>query len=357
MSKPSQLNLNIEFPISRSVAIFTRLLYESQMVSVNNNTVGDTDHHRREAAVTLAHISDPHIACIQDVTARDLLTKRLFGYLKWKLHRGARHGDIVLSALRSDLMETQPDHIVVTGDLTHLSLPAEFKKSRRWLQSLGSPSRVTVIPGNHDRYVRTAWNDTMAYWEDYMQSDAPGDAEGNPRPPDRLFPLLRIRGPAAIIGVDTALPTPPYLATGSIGDLQLQNLESLLAHTARQKYFRVVLIHHCPVAGRTGRRKRLTDAAALQAVLDRQGAELILHGHDHRDRQSFLSLTAGRIPVMGAASISALDRAPNLRARYYLYRISPEGCNWKVGLAVRIYHPGKNQFIPERSGQLIPEPG
>ena len=339
------------------VAIFTRLLYESQMVSANNHTVGATDHSRREAAVTLAHISDPHIACLQDVTARDLLTKRLFGYLKWKLHRGAKHGDIVLSALRSDLMETQPDHIVVTGDLTHLSLPAEFRKSRRWLQSLGSPSRVTVIPGNHDRYVRTAWKDTMAYWEDYMRSDAPGDTEGNPRLPDRLFPLLRIRGPAAIIGVSTALPTTPYLATGSIGVLQLQNLESLLAQTARQKYFRVVLIHHCPVAGQTGHRKRLTDAAALQAVLDRQGAELILHGHDHRDRQSFLRLAAGRIPVMGAASISALDRAPKLRARYYLYRISPEGCNWKVSLAVRIYHPGKNRFIPERSVRLIPEPG
>src|SRR5210317_263877 len=150
------------------------------MVSINSDnhhitgSLSPTDDGPSSAStLTLAHLSDPHISCMNAITARDLVGKRLFGYLSWKLHRGARHGDSVLSALHADLAKTKPDHIAVTGDLTHLSLSAEFKKARQWLQSIGSPSKVTVIPGNHDAYVHTDWHKTMAHWTEYMLSDAP----------------------------------------------------------------------------------------------------------------------------------------------------------------------------------------
>ena len=126
------------------------------------------------STIALAHISDPHMSCMNAITTRDLLGKRLFGYLRWKLHRGSRHGDGLLSALQADLAKTKPDHIAVTGDLTHLSLPAEFKKAGEWLKSMGSPSQVTVIPGNHDTYVHTDWHKTMARWTEYMLSDTMG---------------------------------------------------------------------------------------------------------------------------------------------------------------------------------------
>jgi 3',5'-cyclic AMP phosphodiesterase CpdA len=217
--------------------------------------------------MTLAHLSDPHISYMNAITARDLLGKRLFGYLRWKLHRGAKHGDSVLSALQADLAKTKPDHIAVTGDLTHLSLSAEFKKSRQWLQLLGPPSQVTVIPGNHDTYVNTDWYKTMAYWTEYMLSDTPRDDDHNLKNMDRIFPCLRIRGRVAIIGVCTAQPSAPHLAVGSIGTLQLHRLEKILSQTARQKYFRVVLIHHPPVSGTVSWRKRLTDAPAASRPL------------------------------------------------------------------------------------------
>lgn len=289
---------------------------------------------------------------MDDITARDLVSKRLFGYLRWKLHRGAEHGSKVLSALQSDLAQTQPDQIAVTGDLTHLGLSAEYKKARQWLQKLGSPSQVTVIPGNHDAYVKIIWHQTMAHWTDYMIGDTPRKDDRQASPAENIFPSLRIRGCVALIGVSTARPSAPHLAVGSIGAGQLQNLEAILARTAQKQLYRVVLIHHPPAPGIVSWRKRLTDAPDLRPLLEQYGVELILHGHAHRTLYNYLPTPAGSIPVMGAPSISALGRTPERRARYYIYQIAPGSGGWEVSLEVRIYSPQKNCFIRESEQRL-----
>jgi len=322
----------------------------------NSHVTGDPspviDGPTAETTITLAHLSDPHISCMGDITARDLVNKRLFGYLRWKLHRGAEHGSSVLSALQTDLEQTKPDHIAVTGDLTHLSLSAEFKETRQWLQSLGSPSQVTVIPGNHDAYVKLIWHQTMAHWSEYMISDTPREDDQKANHTENIFPSLRTRGCIALIGVCTARPSAPHLAVGSIGTRQLQNLETILAQTAKKRLYRVVLIHHPPAPGTVSWRKRLTDAAELRSLLEQYGVGLILHGHAHRTLHSYLQTPAGKIPVMGASSITALNRTPERRARYYIYRITPGGDVWDVRLEVRIYSPEENCFIRESEQQL-----
>lgn len=297
--------------------------------------------------MTLAHLSDPHIACMEDIAVRDFVSKRLFGYLRWKLHRGAEHGSGVLSALQTDLTRTEPDHIAVTGDLTHLGLPAEFKKAQQWLQSLGSPAQVTVIPGNHDAYVKLTWHQNMARWTEYMLSDAAREDDRGAEHTATIFPSLRTRGGIAIIGVNTARPSAPHLAIGSVGAGQLRNLADILAQTARQRLYRVLLVHHPPLSGTVSWRKRLTDAADLRSLLVEYGAELILHGHAHRTLRNYLPTPNGNIPVMGVPSISALSRTPERRARYYIYRITPDQEGWNVRLEVRIYSPEENCFIRE----------
>ena len=306
--------------------------------------------------VTLVHLSDPHINCLNTISGQELLTKRIFGYLRWKLRRGAEHGSAVLATLQEDLAHIKPDHIAVTGDLTHLSLPAEFLKAKQWLQSLGPPDMVTVIPGNHDAYVKGAWRQGWAQWTKYMLGDNSGSAENAARHPDSIFPSLRVRGPIALIGVCTAQPSAPHLAIGTVGTAQLQKLESVLAHAAKAQLYRVLLIHHPPSAAAVSWRKRLTDGASLRSIIARNGADLILHGHAHRALQNFLKTPGGPVPVMGAPSASALGRKPERRARYYIYRITsgPEG--WIVDLTVRVYAPDKNCFITEREQQISNRP-
>jgi 3',5'-cyclic AMP phosphodiesterase CpdA len=50
----------------------------------------------------------------------------------WRLRRRAHHREAVLTALLRDLTERDVDHVVVTGDLTNLGLPAELAEARRW---------------------------------------------------------------------------------------------------------------------------------------------------------------------------------------------------------------------------------
>jgi len=318
-------------------------------------TFDDTDMAGGDA-FSLAHISDPHISCIDTIRPGQLLSKRLFGYLKWRLHRAAEHHSGILNALQHDLAETRPDHVAVTGDLTHLSLPAEFRESRRWLESLGGPERVTVIPGNHDTYVKTDWPQTLEHWTAYMLSDGAQSSQSPASGIENIFPSMRLRDRIALIGVCTAVPTPPHLATGTIGKLQLQKLETLMAESAGRNLFRIVLIHHPPAPGTVSWRKRLTDAPALRSLLARYGAELVLHGHAHTSNLNNLKTPDGRVAVIGIPSASALGRTTQRRARYIIYHITPGASSWHLRLEVRLYSTEKKRFIAEHAHPFSRKP-
>jgi 3',5'-cyclic AMP phosphodiesterase CpdA len=295
----------------------------------------------------LAHLSDLHLFSSQDLNLTELLNKRMLGYFSWRLHRHAVHRDDVLAALVRNLHALNPDHIVITGDLTHLGTPSQFRMAQQFLNRMGLPAKVTVIPGNHDAYVKTAWKETFALWADYMISD---EKTSLPQMRTNLpveFPSLRVRGRVAVIGVTTARPSAPFLAVGSIGPTQLRRLEKMLNELGRRQLFRVVLIHHPPVSGVVKWRKRLTDAAAFRTVVNRCGAELILHGHVHRKSFTYLNATVDQVPVISVPSASALSQNPERQASYHVYHINPSSRGFNIKLSVRGYSAKKNQFIAE----------
>ena len=81
-----------------------------------------------------------------------------------------------------------------------------------------------------------------------------------------------------------------------------------------------MLIHHPPLTTEK-HFKRLTDAAAFQAMIRRVGCELVLHGHNHRSEVARIAGPDGPIPVIGVTSASAAPGSPYGRARYHLIRI------------------------------------
>ncbi|RLC27142.1 MAG: metallophosphoesterase [Deltaproteobacteria bacterium] len=323
------------------------------MIFVKTDPPGSADRHEPlsgRAGFTLAHLSDPHLTAMEELRPADLLNKRAYGYLSWRLHRGVEHQDAVLSALLADIRSAAPGHIAVTGDLTHLGLPAEFRAGLKLLRTLGPPGKVTVIPGNHDAYVRTPRRRTFGLWSDYMRPDGDETAAAG------RFPFLRIRGGIALIGVSTARPTLPFLATGRIGESQMERLGRVLSDTRERGLLRVVLMHHPPAPGTISRRKRLTDHAAFRALLVRNGAELILHGHTHRSSFTAIPTPWGKILSVGVPSASALGRNAGRRARYHLYRFGRDPDGRRVDLCVRVYSPEKRCFVTERR-ERIPLPG
>jgi 3',5'-cyclic AMP phosphodiesterase CpdA len=272
----------------------------------------------------LAHLSDPHLPPMPAASFRDLAGKRVFGYLNWTRNRRKYHRRDVLDALVADMQRQRPDHIAITGDLVNLALEAEFKPAHAWLESVGDPDHVTVIPGNHDAYVRVTRHHFAHTFGDYLRGDGAGSDQ---------FPFLRRRGPVALIGVSSAVPTPPLMATGWLGHAQLEALERMLAGLSREDAFRILLVHH-PLHS-DARAKRLTDSHKLLALLLRHGVELILHGHDHIHSTMWFDGPNGKIPAIGVPSASALPRTHYPAAAYNLFSIARDGNAWRCEQMVR----------------------
>ena len=278
------------------------------------------------AAFTLAHLSDPHLSPLPAARLRDFAGKRALGYLNWARNRHKFHRRDVLDALISDLQAQAPDHIAITGDLLNLALEAEFAPSRAWLESVGAPDRVTVIPGNHDAYVRVTQHRFAQAWGNYLDSDEAPDGGGT-------FPSLRRRGPLALISVSSAVPTPPLMATGRVGRTQLDALAPMLAGVSADQAFRVLLIHH-PLRS-NARTKRLTDSHLLLALLKQHGVELILHGHDHVHSTIWVEGPKGAIPSIGVPSASAVAHGHYPAAAYNLFSIERDGEAWRLEQTIR----------------------
>ncbi|MDS4072608.1 MAG: metallophosphoesterase [Defluviicoccus sp.] len=295
----------------------------------------------------LAHLTDPHLPTPGGQQAAAFANKRLVGLMSWRLRRRHIYRPELLATVVRDLQAQRPDHIAVTGDIVNIALPDEFAAAAAWLGALGTPEGVSVVPGNHDAYVRVAAASSLARWEAYMRGDDPAPADG--------FPFLRRRNGVALIGLTTAEPSPPGMAWGSLGNRQLERLGRILAEARSAGDFRIVLLHHRPIDEGLARHKRLRDAAAFREVIAREGAELVLHGHTHRFEVGFLTAGGRDIPVVGAPSASAATDAADHTAQYHLYRIAAVEGGWSLDMRARrcalaggslTEHPIRSLFMP-----------
>jgi 3',5'-cyclic AMP phosphodiesterase CpdA len=276
----------------------------------------------------LAHITDPHLGPLPAMRRRELISKRALGYVNW--HRNRAHGfnPDVLAALVADMEEHKPDHIAVTGDLVNLALASEFAAAHDWLSTLGDPETVTVVPGNHDAYVLGAFDEGARLWKKFMGND--GDPEEVAR-----FPFVRRRGSVAIVGLSSAVPSLPFMATGVIEAKQAKSLGMLLDTLGEEGLFRVVLIHHPPVQNSTPWQKRLIGAGLFRAEIAKHGAELVLHGHNHHSADGHIAGKAGDVPVVGGAGASASPRIDRPGGSYNLFRIDGQAGKFTCSMTER----------------------
>ena len=296
--------------------------------------------------MTIAHLSDVHLSPVRGLGPLHANLKRGLGLANWLLKRRKVHLRSVVDALVADLRSQKPDHIVVSGDLVNLGLPGEHEHALAWLDALGPASQVTVVPGNHDIYCRL-WRDRgVERWRAYMTSNAQGAKYA--RPAERGFPFVRILGKVALVGVVSAVPTPPFYATGQVGRAQLEALDHTLGLLGRDDLTRIVVIHHPPLPGQADSRRGLTDAPQLEQVLRLRGAELVLHGHNHVDMRESRPWAGGTIEVIGVASASvgrAYKEEP--LGRYNLIRLEgawpkapfevvSRGLDWAGGKVVEL---------------------
>lgn len=258
--------------------------------------------------------------------------KRGPGWLSWRFRRRREYQREILGLIAADLHDQAPDHIAITGDLTHLGLRGEVEEAAGLLRSLSPASRLSLVPGNHDAYCAPV---DLSPWMDFTR----GDRERREALPSW------VRGPVALIGLDSARPTRWPLASGWLGAHQLEALDRQLESLGERGLYRVLLLHHPPYPGATSNRRALTDSAALGAILARRGAELVLHGHVHRSCAAALPGPEGPIPCVGVRAASARGRRPGSRAQYHLFRIEGSEPPFATVLEVRGLHEREDHVV------------
>jgi 3',5'-cyclic AMP phosphodiesterase CpdA len=268
----------------------------------------------------LAHVTDPHFRSFDGARMVDFMGKRAIGALNLVVNRRRKHKMELLSALAADLRDQRPDHLALTGDLSNVALEAEWRAALHWIEGLGAdPQSVTVIPGNHDAYVPDVVDRGVfeSMFGRYQTADVPGGTD--------VYPFLRLRGPVALVSVNSCVATRGLGAWGRIGDAQLERMEAALTSPAARERTRVVLLHHPPVRHKGVEDRNLRDRQAFVDALGRSGADLVLHGHDHEDESATIAGPDGRgIPVVGAGSASYSGGAAR-RARYNIYEFADGG--------------------------------
>lgn len=271
----------------------------------------------------IAHVSDLHVLSpFASEWRRAVFNKRLVGYANVLWRRGRMYRRDYLSAVLAGAARAA-DHVVVTGDITNLGHEREYEEARALLDDVARAVEVTVAPGNHDLYVPEVGHHQRfaRHFEPFLRADLPELAAHVRAGP---FPCVKLRGPVAFIALSTAVPRPPFVSSGWLGQAQLEALRVILAHPEVRRRTPVVLVHHDPLASRLRLeqlRTGLLDARALRDALGLLARGLVLFGHLHVRRKSRLTTPAGSLDLLGASGAS-LDHADHrVRAGFNLYAL------------------------------------
>ena len=274
----------------------------------------------------LAHCSDLHLLSHDGARWLDLANKRWIGAMNLLSSRSRHYHVAAFEDMVDDMNAQGVDHVLCTGDVTNLALRQEFAFARQKFDKLAlGTNDVTVIPGNHDAYVAEGVPLFSEMFGDYATSDPGWEWEEDHRhsADDILhWPIVRVRGELAIIGLSTSRQTPWFTAYGRIGEGQLARLRQALADPRLAGKARLVAIHHPPAGRRAMNKIRgLKDHAAFATILAEHGADLVLHGHEHQDLTESLPGPSGVIPVRGIASGTYHHNKVDRIARYRVFEI------------------------------------
>ena len=258
----------------------------------------------------LVHLSDIHLQI--DWRQRSLWSSGWRGAPgRFELHGLGRlrrfHGvHDRIRRLLDAVMKREPDHVLLTGDLTALGDATEFSQVRSLFAPLLAEGRLTVVPGNHDRYTDAPGaRGFERIFADVLKSDLPQYAD------TRGYPFVKLLGKRlAIVGLDsTRVNSWGHYVLGRLGQTQLRTLTRVLDDPQLSGRTLLVLTHHGP-AGPSGsfdwRESGLIDAAALMRRL--RGKSVVVH-HGHSHHRYWHPAREGAPHVFGGGSSTEGSRA------------------------------------------------
>ena len=245
-------------------------------------------------SLTILHLSDLHFHALPR-TFPEWASKRVLGAANLVLRRAQHYPLARAKALVEQVRALSWDHLVISGDLTQLALEQEFEQAREVLSPLlENPECVTVLPGNHDRYVAAA-----QFPEDRFQ---------------KHFGEFWTEGPLwakalgegwHLLGWDSTHPNDWWSACGTVPQATIAATERHLSTLPDNA--KVLLANHYPLwfpeGWRVKPRHELHNLLTVRTWILRQPQlRAYLHGHVHRNWH----LT---IPRKGMPALEAVNSA------------------------------------------------
>jgi 3',5'-cyclic AMP phosphodiesterase CpdA len=287
--------------------------------------------------VLIAQLSDLHVFDRETAQVSDFFNKRAIGGLNLVTGRRNAHPIELTERLIEDVTRIDPDHVVVTGDVTNLSLPGEFQRVSRLLRPLWGYERLTVIPGNHDCYTQGAQDEQR--FERFFGELLFGQDSA---PETWRYPAIKDLGDVVIVAMSSALKTGPFMAWGRVGQGQLDRLERELRDRDLLDKFTIGLVHH-----NLHKRDKIHEMTASLRDRDEVLARLLglrmnilCHGHTHRAHRFDVSLENHTMLVIGSGSSTQNSMDPERVARYNLTQVE----NGEARIRTRVYDPTHRRF-------------
>jgi 3',5'-cyclic AMP phosphodiesterase CpdA len=277
--------------------------------------------------ICFAHLSDVHLGPMPaGATFAHFALKRVIGSIGWYRGRRKNYLPQIANAVRADILAAKPLHVAFTGDLVNIAAWSEFTQGAGWLKDFGDGDFISFTPGNHDEYVPVPWEHGLGKFAHHMTSDK-RDEEG--------FPYIRLRRNIAFIGINGACKQGLFSAGGTVGEAQRNKLASYLSNLRKQGFYRAVMIHHPPAPGLAHVARALSDATEMKAVLETEGAELVMHGHNHKRSLTLLDSKDGQIPIIGVPSASMMTGNRHDAAAWNKYEVTRSKGQWHTEVSIR----------------------
>ncbi len=279
----------------------------------------------------LAHLTDIHVADECDYADG------------WKT-KVRKHSRELLDRLLADLASFRPDHVVLTGDLTQTSLQREFQHARDHLDAHLPGLRVSVLPGNHDRWSQAAMQNR---WFEQSFGEFSACDLGSSG-----FPFCHLLGnEVALVGLDSSPFVPgtnPADVKGFVAPEQLDSLKRITSDARLRSRLVVLLLHHHLRLSEEDERSAdpkdptpLVNAPDVVAALAQANVGIVLHGHRHKQMRVELVLGGRPVPVLCPGSATRVDPRPDRTGRYALYRIAGDKL---TDTRIRAWDPVQQRF-------------
>lgn len=303
------------------------------------------------STLRIAHFSDTHVLALRGATPGQFLSKRFTGAVNLAMARSRHYRVEIFERLLAAIAAAAPDHTLCSGDLVNLALEAEFKRVFGLLDAVFPAGRLTVVPGNHDAYAKDAVVEGL--FERHFGQWQPRDVDlGAPRLGDpgradvgSVYPVVRALDGLYVVGLTTAVTSPVFMATGTVGEAQLDGLEQAFRRPEAKGRFRLLMLHH-PLLPDPARPfdhlRRLTDADRLLArlwALGADGPQLVVHGHNHVFKRN--ALPGSPVPIIQVASASR--SGSKHRAEFNIYVIEDGAL---TAIERHIHDPATETFVP-----------